>query len=161
MNFEVRDHLLYVDGQQVEFRESPNVGREITPEIIVIHYTGDDSEEGALSWLCARQSGVSAHLVINKAGGITQLVPFNRVAWHAGKSEWNGKQGVNSFSIGIENVGTGDHFPDEQMEANRAVIEALFAAYQIEDVTGHEDVALPRGRKSDPGVNFDWSRVTT
>lgn len=158
---EVREHLLFADGEQVEYRESPNRGGEITPRLIVEHFTGDESKEGAISWLCARQSGASAHLVVDKAGEITQLIPFNVVAWHAGKSEYSGKSNVNSFSIGIENVGTGDHFSDEQYEANRAIIEALFAAYPIADVVGHEDVAIPPGRKNDPGKNWDWSKVTT
>jgi len=95
MKCEVIDNLLFVDGQQVEFRESPNRGREITPTLIVIHYTGDDSMEGAVSWLCAQQSGVSAHLIIGKDGSIVQLVPFNVSAWHAGRSQYNGRANVN------------------------------------------------------------------
>lgn len=162
MSYSIINHLLYKDGSPVAQVPSPNRGREITPEIVVLHYTGDESEAGAISWLCARQSGVSAHLVINKSGGISQLVPFNITAWHAGRSEYNGQPGVNSFSVGIENVGTGSYFTDEQYEANRAVIAALFNAYpSIIDVVGHEDVCIPPGRKSDPGKNFDWSRVTS
>lgn len=159
MNCEVRDNLLFVDGAQVPFRESPNTGREITPEIVVIHYTGDDSMEGAVSWLCARQSGVSAHLVIGQDGSIIQLVPFNVSAWHAGRSDYNGRANVNGFSVGIENVGTGAYWPDEQLEAIRAVLEALFKAYPMTDVVGHSDVAP--GRKVDPGPNFPWDKVTT
>jgi N-acetylmuramoyl-L-alanine amidase len=158
MKCEVRDNLLFVNGAQVPFQESPNVGREIVPTLIVIHYTGDNSEQGALSWLCASQSGVSAHLVVNKEGGITQLTPFNIAAWHAGRSEYQGRSGVNNFSIGIENVGIGDNWPDEQVEANRAIIAALFAAYPVTDVVGHQDVAP--GRKADPGPNYPWDRVT-
>jgi N-acetylmuramoyl-L-alanine amidase len=160
MKCEVIDNLLFVGGAPVEFQESPNVGREMVPTLIIEHFTGDESVEGAISWLCAPRSKVSAHLVISKTGEIVQLVPFNRVAWHCGQSEYMGQPNVNSFSIGIENVGTGDHFPDEQMEANRAVIAALYSYYPIEDVTGHEDVCIPRGRKTDPGKNWDWSKVT-
>jgi N-acetylmuramoyl-L-alanine amidase len=160
MNCEVIDNLLFVDGQQVEFRESPNVGREMVPRLIVEHFTADNSCEGALSWLCSRQSGVSAHLVIDRDGTIYQLVPFNVVAWHAGRSEYQGQPNVNSFSIGIENVGDGSEFPDAQMESNRAVIAALYSFYPIEDAVGHEDVCVPPGRKTDPGRNWDWSKVT-
>jgi N-acetylmuramoyl-L-alanine amidase len=130
----------------------------MVPALIVIHYTGDNSEQGAVSWLCAAQSGVSAHLVVNKEGGITQLVPFNITAWHAGRSAYQGRSGVNSFSVGIENVGIGDDWPDAQVEANRAIIAALFAAYPVTDVVGHQDVAP--GRKGDPGPNYPWDRVT-
>jgi N-acetylmuramoyl-L-alanine amidase len=158
MKYEVRDNLLFMDGMQVEFRESPNVGREITPTIIVIHYTGDNSMDGAVSWLCAQQSGVSAHLVIGKDGSIIQLVPFNVSAWHAGRSDYNGRANVNGFSVGIENVGIGDEWPDAQVDAIKEVIRALFAAYPMTDVVGHQDIAP--GRKSDPGPNFPWDKVT-
>jgi len=158
MKCEVQDNLLFVDGQPVEFRESPNVGKEITPTFIVIHYTGDNSMEGAVSWLCARKSEVSAHLVIGKAGSIIQLVPFNRVAWHA-RGRYNGLT-VNSHSVGIENVGIGDEWPDEQVEANRAVIEALFRAYPMNDVIGHVDIPDRTPGKVDPGPNFPWDEVT-
>ena len=158
MNCEVRDNFLFADEEQVPFQESPSTGRGMVPTLIVIHYTGDNSEQGAISWLCAAQSGVSAHLVVNKEGGITQLVPFNITAWHAGRSAYQGRGGVNSFSVGIENVGIGDEWPDAQVEANRAIIAALFAAYPITDVVGHQDVAP--GRKGDPGPNYPWDRVT-
>jgi N-acetylmuramoyl-L-alanine amidase len=158
MKCEVHDNMLFVNGQQVEFRESPNVGRKITPTIIVIHYTGDNSMEGAVSWLCAAQSGVSAHLVIGKDGSIVQLVPFNMVAWHA-RGHYNGLS-VNSHSIGIENVGIGDSWPDEQVEAIRAVVEVLFAAYPVNDVIGHVDIPDRTPGKSDPGPNFPWDKVT-
>jgi N-acetylmuramoyl-L-alanine amidase len=157
--YEIIDHYLYRDGELVDQRPSPNHGRAITPRLVVIHYTGDNSCEGALSWLCAAQSGVSSHLVVDKDGTVYQLLPFHVAAWHAGRSEYNGEPGVNSFSVGIENVGIGDSFTDEQYEANRGIIAALFNYYPIEDVKGHEDVAIPPGRKTDPGVNFDWSRV--
>jgi len=158
MQYEVRDHLLFMDGQQVEYRESPNHSGEMTPSLVVIHYTGDNSMEGAVSWLCAEQSGVSAHLVIGKDGTICQLLPFNIIGWHAGRSEYNGRVNVNSFSIGIENVGIGDSWPNEQIEAIRSVLVALSKVYQIENIVGHEDVAPIR--KTDPGPNFPWDKVT-
>jgi N-acetylmuramoyl-L-alanine amidase len=154
---EIIDNFLFVDGQQVEYRPSPNHGHKIIPSLIVIHYTGDDSLEGALSWLCSPQSGVSAHLVVDKDGKVYQLLPLNVAGWHAGISDYNGRSQVNSFSVGIENVGRGDDWPDAQVEANRTVVEAIYAAYSIEDTVGHQDVAP--GRKSDPGPNYPWDRV--
>lgn len=159
MSYEVFDNLLFINAEPVEFHKSPNHGREITPRIIVIHYTGDNSCQGAVSWLTSARSGVSAHLVVDKDGTIYQLVPFNVAAWHAGKSDYNGQSNVNAFSIGIENVGIGDEWPDTQVEANRQIIAALFANYPIEDVVGHSDVAP--GRKVDPGPNYPWDKVTT
>jgi N-acetylmuramoyl-L-alanine amidase len=158
MKFTIQDHFLFKDGEQVEYRPSPNHSGEIEPTLIVIHYTGDNSLEGALSWLCATKSQVSAHLVVAKDGTVYQLLPFNIKGWHAGNASYDGRSGVNSFSIGIENVGIGDVWPDEQIEANREIISVLFATYPIVDVVGHEDVAP--GRKTDPGPNYPWNKAT-
>jgi N-acetylmuramoyl-L-alanine amidase len=159
MKFEIVDHLLYKDGEQVEFRQSPNHSGNMDPTLIVIHYTGDNSCEGALSWLCSSKSGVSAHVVIDKDGTVYQLLPFNVIGWHAGKSNYKGRQYVNQFSVGIENVGIGDNWPDEQVESNRVLIDALYSTYDIENIVGHEDVAP--GRKTDPGPNYPWNKVTS
>jgi N-acetylmuramoyl-L-alanine amidase len=159
--YTVKDHRLCFNGKRVEYRPSPNHGGVIRPRIIVIHYTGDNSLAGALSWLCSPKAGVSAHLVIAKDGTVYQLLPFNVRGWHAGASSYDGQSGVNNFSIGIENVGLGDVWPEAQVEANRAIIEALFAAYGLEDVVGHEDVATPPGRKADPGPRYPWNQVTS
>ena len=51
---------------------------------------------------------VSSHLFIDREGQITQFVPFDKAAWHAGISEFNGKENCNEFSIGIELEGTDD-----------------------------------------------------
>lgn len=160
--YEVRDHLLYVDDCPVAQYPAPDHGGRITPTLIVIHYTATKSLSSPLGWLTRKDdTPVSAHLIVDKDGSVYQLVPFNVAAWHAGKSWYNGRSGVNSFSIGIENVGTGDFWPATQVEANRAIIEALFLAYPIEDVVGHEDIATPVGRKSDPGPYYPWDKVTT
>jgi N-acetyl-anhydromuramyl-L-alanine amidase AmpD len=77
--------------------------------------------------------------------------------WHAGVSEWGGRSDVNSFSIGIENQGLGDEWPEAQIQANINVINALHKAYSITATVGHCDVAP--GRKVDPGLNYPWDRV--
>lgn len=55
----------------------------------------------------AAPSHVHAHLVVGRDGSITQPVPFDTVAWHAGRSSYKGPPGVNHFSIGIEMDGPG------------------------------------------------------
>jgi len=159
MFFTVREHFLYRDGKRVEYRPSPNHGGVITPRLIVIHYTGTNGLASPLGWLCNPGSQVSAHLLIDTNGDIYQLLPFNLAGWHAGASCYEGRTGVNGFSVGIENVGVGGVWPAVQIEANRAVIAALFAAYPIEDVVGHSEVATPPGRKPDPGPYYPWSMV--
>lgn len=151
MSYSVENHKLYKDNQPVSYKASPNHGGIIEPRIIVCHYTGSDSLQGALSWLTSRESKVSAHFIIAKTGYIWQLLPTNIKAWHAGISNYNGESvgnSVNDFSIGIEHVGIGEAWPDAQLEASGGVIRALFDVYDIEDVVGHMDVAP--GRKEDP-----------
>ena len=105
---------------------------------------------------------VSAHLLIRRTGELVQYVPFNRRAWHAGVSCYAGREVCNDFSIGIELEGTDDTpYEDIQYERLNAVIDALLTAYPTlsrEHITGHEHIAP--GRKTDPGVFFEWSRLT-
>lgn len=84
------------------FRDSPNKGGIMTPEYLIMHYTAGGSMDGSVSWLCDPAAKASAHLVIGRDGQIVQLVAFNRVAWHAGQSQWAGRSGLNGSSIGIE-----------------------------------------------------------
>ncbi len=158
MTYVVKNHLLYKDAEMVSSKISPNHGGLIKPRIIVVHYTGDNGMAG-LRWLCDSRSKVSAHLWIAKTGVIWQLLPFNIKAWHAGASEYDGRKNCNDFSIGIENQGMGDNWPEAQILANIGVIEALYDAYPIEDTVGHNDVATPPGRKSDPGPKYPWKRI--
>jgi N-acetylmuramoyl-L-alanine amidase len=159
MKYSIHDHLLYLDGKQANYKASPNRGGIIKPSLVVIHYTGSNSLQGALSWLCTPSAKVSAHLVIAKTGDIWQLLPFNIWGWHAGRSEYDGRGDVNGFSIGIENVGLGDEWPEAQIQANVDVIQALCQAYKIVDLVGHDEVAIPEGRKVDPGPKYPWKRV--
>jgi N-acetylmuramoyl-L-alanine amidase len=151
----ISDHWI----EDVGTRFSPNHSGAIAPELVVIHYTGDDSLMGAISWLCDPAAKVSAHLVISKIGEVIQIIPFNLAAWHAGKSSWDGRPRVNRFSIGIELVGTGDAFPDAQINALLECLDAICAEYEIQDIVGHDAVALPHGRKADPGPNFPWEKI--
>ncbi|HTV24070.1 MAG TPA: N-acetylmuramoyl-L-alanine amidase [Polyangiaceae bacterium] len=84
-----------------------SIGDPIEPWLIVIHYTANQSAAETVSWFQSPQSKVSAHLVVDLDGSITQMVPFNRRAAHAGTSRWRGKEGCNRFSIGIEIVNPG------------------------------------------------------
>lgn len=157
--YSVKDHFLYKDGVRVSYKQSPNYNRNMTidPEIIVIHYTGTPGLASPLAWLTEAGSGVSSHLLISTEGVVWQLLPFNRRAWHAGQSEYDGRTDVNSFSIGIENVGIGAAWPEKQVETIRLVCQALWDAYNLVDIVGHEDVAP--GRKVDPGPKFPWDYV--
>ncbi|MCP5364006.1 MAG: N-acetylmuramoyl-L-alanine amidase [Hyphomicrobiales bacterium] len=100
----IKNHRLCVSHETpVEYVESPNQGRgRLDPRYLVIHYTAGRSLQGSVQWLSSNGSGASAHLVIGRNGDIVQLVPFNKVALHAGRSRWRGLEGLNRYSIGIE-----------------------------------------------------------
>lgn len=100
---------------------------------------------------------VSSHFVVGRDGALTQYVPCELRAWHAGVSSWKGRERCNDFSIGIELEGTEDlPFEPAQYEALAALTRALFERYGVLDLAGHSDVAP--GRKTDPGQHFDWAR---
>jgi AmpD protein len=100
---------------------------------------------------------VSTHFFIRRSGELIQFVPCAMRAWHAGRSQWKGRERCNDFSIGVELEGTDDTtFSDSQyMEIARLTFE-LQRKYPIRDIVGHSDIAP--GRKSDPGLGFDWAR---
>lgn len=104
---------------------------------------------------------VSSHLFIDREGGVTQFVDFNQRAWHAGVSEYKGKPDCNDYSIGIELEGTDDSsFEDAQYESLLGVLKMLIHKYpQLSSraIVGHSTVAP--GRKTDPGSEFEWSKV--
>lgn len=101
---------------------------------------------------------VSAHFFIRRDGSLIQFVPCTRRAWHAGKSNWLGRERCNDFSVGIELEGTDKQpFTDAQYAALIPLLAALKAAYPIRAVVGHSDIAP--GRKTDPGPHFAWQRL--
>ena len=101
---------------------------------------------------------VSSHVLIARDGTPTQYVPFDRRAWHAGKSEYCGRFACNDFSVGIELEGTDDlPYDAAQYRALAELIVALRRGYPTlrgAEVVGHSDIAP--GRKTDPGPAFDW-----
>jgi AmpD protein len=104
---------------------------------------------------------VSAHSLIRRNGEITQYVPFNQRAWHAGESGYLGRSRCNDFSIGIELEGTEyTPFTDLQYTRLNELLAVLFDTYprlSRERIVGHSDIAP--GRKTDPGPYFEWSRL--
>lgn len=99
---------------------------------------------------------VSAHFLIDRQGGVSQFVPIDKRAWHAGLSCFEGRENCNDFSVGIELEGTDtDAYTKQQYQSLAALVKALepklAKKYRI---AGHCDIAP--GRKTDPGESFDW-----
>ncbi len=101
---------------------------------------------------------VSSHALIRRDGELIQYVPFNKRAWHAGESEFEGRSGCNDFSIGIELEGTDDQeFTEKQYATLIDLTDAIKLVYpkiSKKKIAGHSDISP--GRKTDPGPKFDW-----
>jgi len=155
------------DHAGADIRVSPNFGprRDVDrPDMIVLHYTGMATGEGAEARLCDPASEVSSHYLVHEDGRIVQMVRESDRAWHAGKSSWMGEGDVNSRSVGIEIVNGGHayglpDFPEAQIAATIALCRGIAARHGIRAVRmlGHSDVAP--GRKADPGERFPWARL--
>ncbi len=101
---------------------------------------------------------VSSHFFIERDGTLTQFVSCEDAAYHAGISRFNGKEGCNDFSIGIELEGCDfEPFTSVQYDQLIELLQAICAVFPIRAVTGHEHIAP--GRKSDPGHYFQWEKL--
>lgn len=163
--------------------ESPNCDDRPpghVPELIVIHGISLPPGEFGGPWIDALFTNqlpvgqhpyfetlaglrVSAHALVRRDGTVVQYVPFDRRAWHAGTSQWRGRERCNDFSIGIELEGTdAGAYERVQYAALARIIALLCRAYPSlspERVVGHSDLAP--GRKTDPGIAFDWPLLRT
>ncbi len=131
--YKINDKHLLVKGEKVKHLACPKNQQLFSagqPDTIVIHYTAGSSAQSSAEYLARADVKASAHVVVGRDGAAIQLVPFDNVAWHAGKSEYNGRVGYNNFSIGIEidNAGiltpSGDEFVawfGKRYPANEAV----------------------------------------
>lgn len=149
------------------FCPTPNIeprkgGRK--PDLLLLHYTGVESAEGALHWLTTPESKVSCHYLVDEEGRIAQMVPEEMRAWHAGVSHWAGEDDINSCSIGIEIHNPGHEFgypdfPETQMKVLEVLCADIVKRHGIapQRVLAHSDVAP--ARKTDPGEKFDWKRL--
>ena len=101
---------------------------------------------------------VSSHFFIRRTGETIQYVNIFDRAWHAGLSNFRGRNAVNDFSVGIELEGCGEEpFEDAQYLALKQLLFALSQLLPLRYATGHETIAP--GRKKDPGPFFDWERL--
>jgi len=118
------------------------------------HYLKDDRD---------KRYYASAHCFICREGRVVLTVPEDRQAYHAGKSEYMGFRNWNTFSYGIELIGSATSgFTDAQYIQCAKHCARLMREYKIglDWVVGHEEIAP--GRKKDPGIatgNFDMIRL--
>lgn len=161
------------------FIESPHYNdrpKDIDISLLVIHcislpegiYGGKQIKQlftGSLdcnehpSFKSLKGAEVSAHCVIKRNGKIEQYVPFNKRAWHAGVSSFDGSQNCNDFSIGIELEGTDQSiYTPSQYKALAILTDEIMSEYPAitkKRIKAHSDISP--GRKTDPGSLFDWN----
>lgn len=177
---------LHIDRQSGLLREarqvaSPNCDERpdgVEPELIVIHNISLPPQEFGGPWIDAlfsntldpnahpyfaeiHQQQVSSHLLIRRDGELVQYVPLHQRAWHAGASNYEGRERCNDFSIGIELEGA-DEVPYEQIQYVTlakliTVLEQTYPTISRKRMVGHSDIAPER--KTDPGPAFNWDTL--
>ena len=101
---------------------------------------------------------VSSHFLIRRNGELIQFVSCLQRAWHAGVSQWQGRERCNDFSVGIELEGSDfEVFEAAQYKMLQSLVNCLKKTYSIQKVVGHNDIAP--GRKTDPGPYFEWQKI--
>ena len=148
---------------------SPNFNRKKRSnksiKIVVIHYTGMQSERESIIRLCSPKTKVSSHFFINQNGKVYRFVQDNQIAWHAGKSCWGKYKNLNKNSIGIELVNKGHQFGYTNFKKNQLlslikICKIIVKKYKIKkrNIIGHSDIAPLR--KIDPGEKFPWKQLS-
>jgi len=134
--------------------------------LIIIHYTGMQSERESIRRLINPRFKVSCHYLVNRKGKIFNLVKDQNIAWHAGKSMWKKYKNLNKNSIGIELVNRGhkygyQNFTKKQISALVKLCKKLKKKYKIKNkfILGHSDIAPLR--KIDPGEKFPWGYLSS
>lgn len=129
----IKLHNHRLSGDNISHVTTLNTSGEFKelPDTLVIHFTGGGSLASSVKHMQNKDSKVSAHIVVGQNGDIVQLLPFNAIAWHAGKSSFDGRQQLNNYSIGIELDNAG------QLEAS-----------------GHGEYSSWFGKKYQPGEVF-------
>ena len=172
MSLSIKDHLI----EEADYFKSPNQSdRSENIDLIVIHcislpegsFENDNPKKLFLNQLdfdkhdsfkSLKGLKVSAHILIERNGSLIQYVPFNKCAWHAGQSNYAGRDRCNEFSIGIELKGSiKEEFTNDQYSVLNDLLDLLKKEYGDMDVVGHSEIAP--NRKNDPGPYFNWDLI--
>ena len=145
---------------------------------VIIHSMGEYiGEDYAIDFL--EKVGLSAHFFITPDGFIIHGAPTERVAWHAGQSQFGDQKNLNSTFIGIEIMIAGSHtyatfleaikspdaFSQNVYESVASVIGDLMEIYPkitLDRIVRHSDVSGADVRtdpKHDPGIGFDMDKL--
>lgn len=145
------------------------------PAGVTIHYTADDSLERSITTL--KLAGLGYHILIDYDGTCYQAAPFTDRVYHAGKALWLGNK-PNSTHIAISLISwgklshgkswRGDIIPEYEIaerqggQWHKATVNQETSLMDLlqwlvqqgidpRHICGHDECALPPGRKVDPG----------
>jgi N-acetyl-anhydromuramyl-L-alanine amidase AmpD len=168
----------------------PSTNHNSRINYLVIHFTSENFAESLRLLSTRTENPVSSHYLVPDPSDATytrgaisvyRLVSEDRRAWHAGRSYWAEREGLNDQSIGVEIVNQSaciDNDPDteESTPEDQTCNFIPYADDQIEllvellqdilarnpdidpvDVIGHADIAPTR--RVDPGPLFPWQKL--
>lgn len=145
---------------------TPNMREESrvnTVEGIVFHHTGDGDYESVHNTFMNPDSKASAHVVINADGTRSSYAKPSRVLYHAGVSNWRGKEDANNRTIGIELFGNTNNNPltEDQISSTLDYLTPIIKEYGIaeEDFTTHAKIAYDKEMYRSTG-NREYTRKT-
>lgn len=178
-----------ISGCVSQYQQLPSANYGQRVKSIILHYTAIDFGESVTALVDV--GGLSSHYLIPESNdpsyqserlSILQLVDESDRAWHAGTSYWQGREGLNDSSIGIEIVNVpqcqyhADDVINNRYGANRQCAYPQYDPKQITlviqlltdiisrhpdihptAIVGHADIAPQR--KSDPGPQFPWQQL--
>lgn len=160
---------------------SPMFRTPIKPKGIVVHYTAGGSAISSMNHL--RSVDLGYHLLIERNGRVWQQYSLDSQCSHAGKALWNDHYPNNSFyGIALCNYGkllkngktiygttpqkstlrNGELWEPAtpSQEATLIYLCRWLIAHQgisHKNICGHDECALPIGRKTDPGGALSFS----
>lgn len=137
------------------------------PELVIIHATGGKDFEYAMNVLYDPNRDASTHYIIQEDGTIYRMVDEEKRAWHAGtpSSKWEGKEDINSLSIGIElsnrHAEQMEKYSKKQIQALIELCLNLKEKYNLpaKAFVGHSDISPQREDKVDPNYHFPWKKL--
>lgn len=168
-------------------KHTPGGAPMLVRRFLINHFTAGASALSSIEF--AESIGLSCHLWVDRDGKIYQQRPFNRVCYHAGKSQWKdpntGKlyTNLNSCAIGVEFANGGDIHPERFSKLEPVVARhknggntKKWERYTPQQIEKAKEIArvlkerynlddvighddIAPNRKSDPGPAFPMAEV--